>query len=189
VRQFPALQVVLLDEKLAYEVQRDDSMKGLSLPYWQAEDLLVARRTRPADERDAVFRGLIAQFQKVRMAQVRIDQRLALLRCVEALRLYAAGHGGRLPAQLADVPVPVPHDPVTGKPFRYKLDGDTATVRGSPPRGMEKVALYNVRYEVTVATAREQGTGSAPRTAPTKAQKKAPSDRKAIQGVWTIADG
>jgi hypothetical protein len=95
----------------------------------------------------------LGPFQKVRMAQVRIEQRFALLRCVEALRLYAAAHEGQLPAKLDDVGVPLPVDPVTGKAFRYQLKEATAILRGSPPPGMERIAPYNVRYEVTIREA------------------------------------
>ena len=73
--------------------------------------------------------------QAVRRAQARLDQRIALLRHVEALRLYAAEHDGTLPANLSDISVPLPDDPFTGKPFRYEVDGDTAHLRGSPPAG------------------------------------------------------
>ncbi len=62
----------------------------------------------------------------VRRAQARLDQRIALLRHVEALRLHAAEHDGKLPAKLSEVSVPLPDDPVTGKPFRYELTGATA---------------------------------------------------------------
>src|SRR5207247_1713287 len=41
VRQFPALQVVLLDGKLAYEVRRDETMKLMTLPYWQVDSLFA----------------------------------------------------------------------------------------------------------------------------------------------------
>jgi len=87
----------------------------------------------------------------VRRAQARTDQRLALLRTVEALRLYAADHDGRWPDKLDDLTVPAPIDPVTGKPFNYKLSEQTATIAGSPPRGQEKNPGLNVRYEVTIA--------------------------------------
>jgi len=73
------------------------------------------------------------------------------LRCVEALRIHAAEHDGKLPVSLADIKLPLPVDAVTGKPFVYKLDGATAILRGMPPPGQEKVAAYNVRYEVTIA--------------------------------------
>jgi hypothetical protein len=92
----------------------------------------------------------LSRYDRVKMAQARLDQRLDLLRCVEALRLYAAEHDGKLPARLDDIKLPLPVDPITGKPFIYKLNDATAILRGTPPPGQEKVAAYNVRYEVTI---------------------------------------
>jgi hypothetical protein len=46
--------------------------------------------------------------------------------------------------------VPLPDDPFTGGPFRYEVDGATAHLRGSPPRGEEKNPEFNVHYEVTL---------------------------------------
>ncbi len=77
-----------------------------------------------------------------------MDQRIALLRHVEALRLYAAEHDGTLPAKLSDVSVPLPVDPFTGKPFRYEVTGNTAHLRGTPPAGLEKETGFNIHYEV-----------------------------------------
>ena len=79
-----------------------------------------------------------------------MDQRIGLLRHIEALRLYAAEHDGTLPAKLADVPVPLPVDPFTGKPFRYEVTGNTAHLRGTPPAGLEKEHRFNIHYEVTL---------------------------------------
>lgn len=42
-----------------------------------------------------------------------------------------------LPEDLdSQVGVPVPLDPVTGKPFGFRLDGRTAIVEASPPPGV-----------------------------------------------------
>ncbi|HEV3238142.1 MAG TPA: hypothetical protein VGZ25_14225, partial [Gemmataceae bacterium] len=65
-------------------------------------------------------------------------------------RLYAAEHDGKLPATLEEISMPLPADPFTGKPFIYKVDDQTATIKGSPPKGMETTAVYNVRYVVTI---------------------------------------
>jgi hypothetical protein len=146
VKQFPAQQVVLLDEKLEYEIQRDDGMKTLGLPYWEAEKLAAAQNLK---RKEYLF-PLWPANMKVRQAEARLDQRLALLRCVEALRAFAAENDGKLPAKLEDVKLPLPVDPVTGKPFPYELNGDTATLRGTPPAGREKDASFNLRYEVTI---------------------------------------
>jgi hypothetical protein len=144
---FPADQVILLDEKREYEVRRDEVMKFMNLPTWQSEEL--GGKLKPAKEK-ALFDFLIPVLQNVRRAQGRLEQRIALLRHVEALRMYAADHAGKLPEKLADVDVPLPVDPFTGKPFRYELDGSTARIRGTAPKGMEMNPGFNVRYELTI---------------------------------------
>ena len=148
VRRFPADQVILLDEKRECEVRFDDAMKIMSFPAWQFESL--AAQTKPAKEK-ALFADVVlpAPFT-VRRAQARLDQRIALLRHVEALRLYAAEHKGTLPAKLAEVSVPLPDDPFTGKPFCYELSGGTAHLRGSPPKAEEKNPAYRLHYELTL---------------------------------------
>jgi hypothetical protein len=143
----PPLQVVLLDEKREYEVLGDDLKKWMLLPYWQAEAHLPAASSSTFDGLGA---KLVPWFSKVARAQARVQQRLDLIRHVEALRLYAADHDGKLPAHLSDIPVPLPVDPVTGKPFVYEVDGQTAVLRGSPPKGEEKNPVFNVRFVVTM---------------------------------------
>ncbi len=151
VGRFPVDQVFILDEWREFEVRRDDQMKLVNLPYWQAEALGIASPIKKSKEMGQLFaESLLPALHKVRRAQARLDQRIALLRHVEALRLYAADHGGNLPASLAEVLVPLPDDPITGKPFHYKLEGSTAHLRGSPPPGEEKNASFNVHYEISI---------------------------------------
>ncbi len=146
VREFPALQVVLLDEKRALDEAWDEAVKWLAVPYWKGGPPEPKDRTSLA----AISRTFLPPLTKVRQAQNRLEQRLALLRHVEALRLYAASHAGRLPARLGDVSVPLPDDPFTGKPFHYEVNGATAVLKGSPPQGEENNPIYNLRYEVTL---------------------------------------
>jgi hypothetical protein len=147
IQQFPPLQIVLLDGKIGHEVNLDEVSLAITLPYWQAEPLL-------AKTRDSVkipfFQSFVAATYKVRLAQARMDQRLAMLRCVEAMRIYAAEHDGKLPPRLDDIKLPLPLDPINGEPFRYKLEGSTAHLRGTPPPGTEKNAHFNVHYDVTI---------------------------------------
>jgi hypothetical protein len=146
VREFPALQVIILDEKREFEVRRDERTKWSPIPYWKAEAGLLDASAARAD--DALFGP--SAYLKVKKAQARIDQRIALLRHVEALRLYAAEHEGKLPAKLNDIKVPLPEDPFTGKPFLYEVEGPTAILKGSPPKGDEANAAFNIRYVVTI---------------------------------------
>jgi hypothetical protein len=147
MQRFPPAQVILLDEKRGYEVRRDEGMKLLALAPWQIDAL--ADDEKPTTD-DGLFAALLPDIIKLRLAQGRLEQRVALLRHVEALRLYAAAHGGRLPARLSDVSVPLPDDPFSGKPFRYRLDGASAHLFGSPPRGEEKNPAYNIHCEITI---------------------------------------
>jgi hypothetical protein len=128
VMGFPPAQVLLLDEKRLFEVRRDDELKRLGLPLWQAATLPA-----PAGA-PGLFAELLPNVSDVRRAQGRVEQRIALLRHVEALRLHAAAHGGKMPASLDTAGVPLPSDPFTGKPFGYEVTGGTARVSGADRR-------------------------------------------------------
>jgi hypothetical protein len=147
ITRFPTDQVVLLDAFREYEARRDEAMKLMNLPTWQMEVML--RRTKPVKE-PTLFDSVLPALTRVRRAQGRLEQRIALLRHVEALRLYAAEHEGKLPEKLSDIEVPLPNDPFTNKPFRYKVEDGTAHLRGTPPKGEEKNPGYNVHYEITL---------------------------------------
>ena len=88
--------------------------------------------------------------QKVRGAQGRLEQRIALLRHIEAIRMYAAAHEGKLPEKLSEIEVPLPVDAFTGKPFRYEVKDGTAHLRGSSPKGHEKNPAFNLHYEIII---------------------------------------
>jgi hypothetical protein len=148
LERFPAEQVILLDEKRELEARFDDMMKVGSFPPWQVEGL--GRESKAKPEPALFADALLPAITSVRRAQARLDQRIALLRQVEALRLYAADQKRALPAKLSDFTVPLPNDPITGKPFRYELAGGAAHIRGSPPAGEEKNAHFNIHFEVTL---------------------------------------
>jgi hypothetical protein len=149
--RFPAEQLILLDERREFEVRRDEIMKLMSLPTWQGEEH-VSRVMSSKTKEKALLGSLASGIEKVRRAQGRVEQRIALLRHVEAIRLYAAEHKGQLPEKLSDLTVPLPVDPFTGKPFRYTLEGATAHLRGNPPPGAESIPAYNLHYEITIAS-------------------------------------
>jgi hypothetical protein len=80
--------------------------------------------------------------EKVFGALGRLERRVDALRCVEAIRLYAAAHG-KLPASLKDISeVPIPTDPVSRQPFEYAVRGDRVTFhspmleKNSPDKGV-----------------------------------------------------
>jgi hypothetical protein len=147
IKELSALQVVLLDEKREFEVRIDEGRKWMALPFWQAEAGLKA--ATPARQGDHMIAAVfLTNFTKVRLAQARVDRPIALMRQVEALRMYAAENGGKFPARLEDLSVPVPIDPIHGKPFDYKIEGDSAVLRASSPVGFEAAA--SLHYIVTI---------------------------------------
>jgi hypothetical protein len=103
----------------------------------------------PDVEASFLPRYLLPAIRKVRLAQARIERKLAALRTIEALRMHAAENQGKLPDKLDQVTiVPVPNDPGTGKPFEYRLDGQTATLI-SRILG-ESLETTGLRYRVTI---------------------------------------
>lgn len=138
------LQVVMMDDFAQYETDLDDAMKWTNVPLWQLPADIGTRK------RPSAFETLIPAFQKVMLAKVRLHQRVAQLAVAEGVRAHAGGNGGKLPAALDAVKLPLPADPVTGKPFVYELKGDTAAIRGTAPPGREKEPSFNRVYEVTI---------------------------------------
>jgi hypothetical protein len=152
VQKFPNEQVILLDGKRDFETERDEAIKLMSLPAWEFAEMY--KKLPPEKPKDDSIYGFLRMFQsaynKIRFSQARLEQRIAMLRQIEAVRLYAADHQGRPPAKLADCAVPQPNDPFTGKPFRYSVENGVLHLRGTPPDGFETVAAYNLHYEITL---------------------------------------
>jgi hypothetical protein len=99
----------------------------------------------------AVFTLMVPRLSKAYLSEARTERRFAALRVVEALRLYAAAHEGRLPARLADVTeVVVPDDPVTGRPFEYTREAGRAVLVGPAPTGSQPSQSNALRYELTL---------------------------------------
>jgi len=139
---FPALQVILLDEKLAFETRRDDEMKLLGLKLWE-----IPSKSATKVGSGGVFADLLPCVSELRLEGGKLEQQIAVLRCVEALRMFAAAHDGKLPKKLTDIEVPLPVDPFTGKPFGYVLTASTAMLSIAPRGGEEK----ETRYEIVIS--------------------------------------
>ena len=78
---------------------------------------------------------LIPSVTSVQIAQLRRDRNLDAIQCIEAIRIYIAGHG-KLPAGLDRIiEAPVPLDPASGKPFSYQVEGEGAILSASYPPG------------------------------------------------------
>jgi hypothetical protein len=155
VEAMPAPQVVLLYSRMQFDRFHDDLFKWLNLPFWEAQrgiaqaerELVTAKRRM---EEGLPFASLfLPAAGKVLVASARLERRLAVLRVIEAIRLYGAAHEGQLPAALRDITaVPIPIDPVTGKEFDYRVDGDKASLSAPPPPGYANIPQYGLHYEI-----------------------------------------
>src|SRR5262249_47289399 len=96
VEKSPPLQVILLDAKRDFENRRDEEMKLLGLAPFEIDALIGEKKAEIGDP----FADLLPGVVEARRVQARLEQRIGLLRHVEALRMYAAAHERKLPATL-----------------------------------------------------------------------------------------
>jgi hypothetical protein len=160
VEAMPRLQVVFLFSLAEYDRLFDEIAKWQSLPYWQASKGLEKSmgavkedRAKAANfERIPLASYLIPAMQRVFLATTQLDRKLAALRCIEAIRLYAAAHDGKLPAALNEITeAPIPVDPMTGRDFDYTLEENKATLSAPPPAGEKPWRGNHLKYELTLA--------------------------------------
>lgn len=148
VKSMTPLQAVVTDDIRQYEIWRDEQFKWAYLPYPQATAGFKAVEADVAAVKDDVVLTplLLPASTKVKTAQTRLEQRIAYLRVVEAIRLHAHANGGKLPATLDAIKLPLPVDPFTGKAFEYSLKDGVATLHGANPGD----ARQNRYYEITI---------------------------------------
>lgn len=131
----------------------DELWKSWGLPYPQAQEQMLRSwrglgadqpplvdnplfqtsqvwRTGPAQQSDYTVPSLL----RWRYVLSKVDRQIAMLRTIEALRDYAARHDGHPPARLDLITdLPVPPDPITGKPFDYAVTVQTVQLEALTP--------------------------------------------------------
>ena len=135
VEAMPVEQVVWLASYYRWKVCADELLKWSVLPVRQRSEGF-ARAEKRVGRLHAEYHGFPFEFTEllpavgsVLTAMDRTDRGIALLRTVEAIRLFASLHGGELPQSLDKIDaVPIPADPMTGRPFDYRLEGGAAVV-------------------------------------------------------------
>ncbi len=172
LRAYPVCKRQLLESDIEREmIEMMDPMQVVMLRWVQVyrgllDEMVVWSRHTPRESRqalqeidrrfddlehrpEAVIANLILPgVSAASRAVLRQDQKIAMLRLVEALRLHAAAHEGRLPTTLDQITeVPVPLDPSTGGPFAYRLDGATAILT-SAEKGL---VIPDTQFEITVS--------------------------------------
>lgn len=149
VDRLPPLQVVVLAALDEHDRNRDDVVRLLSLPSWQAHPLLekLEKRLRTKEKTSVnVFTTmLMPALLKVQHAQLRTERYVAALRAGEAIRAHVAAQG-RPPARWSELALPSPIDPFTGKDLAewYRAEEGKAVLNVPPPPGM--TSLLGRRY-------------------------------------------
>jgi hypothetical protein len=100
------------------------------------------------------FFMLVASLDRFAATNGRTDRKTAALCVVEAIRSYAAEHGGALPATLDAIgdKTPPPLNPTTGKPFGYTIEEGVAIVSDDGEligRG-DKSGAYPLEYRIKI---------------------------------------
>jgi hypothetical protein len=126
IEAMPAPQAVLIYQKQQYLEISDSMFKWFALAYHQSRPHLehaqkrIFEQQRDKGVKANLFTILLPALNRVAFLQTRLDRHIALLRTVEAIRMYAADHSRQLPGSLDDInAVPIPFDPVTGEDFIY----------------------------------------------------------------------
>jgi hypothetical protein len=119
-----------------YRDMRDDLFKLGYLPWREARVLgtEVEKRIKAVKPGPlTIFAEIQPSLMACLLAEVRLDRRVASLRVLEAIRLHAAAHDGKLPRGLDEIKeVPLPDDPATGKPFLFHREGDVVLLSAQP---------------------------------------------------------
>ena len=157
VEAMPVVQVAALYSYQEYQRIRDDSYKWLNIPYSQSYNRVDRPWNATVEQKLAnplltLFMTLAPALNSARLTAIRLERQLDALQCIEAIRLYAAAHAGKLPdtlEELSDAPAPV--DPASGKPFFYSQHGDWATLSAPPPPGGPNNRFYVINYHLRLA--------------------------------------
>lgn len=160
VERWPHVQVALMHALLEYDQMFDELLNWQSFPHWQSSESLEAfsqkvRAARlPGPDAPAIPLAplVLPAVQNVLLARDRLDRQFAALRVIEAIRLFAANHNGKLPATLADIKeVPLPICPVSGKSFVYRVEGERAFLSSPPvPKSAARIQNQPLNYEITL---------------------------------------
>ena len=126
IEAMPAAQAVLIYQKQEYLEMLDSFFKWFELPYYQAQPHLQKSKKRLDNHQHTkgikmnLFTTLLPALSRIAFLQARLDRNIALLRTIEAIRMFAADHSSQLPGSLTEITsVLIPADPVTGKDFIY----------------------------------------------------------------------
>ncbi|BBO30530.1 hypothetical protein [Lacipirellula parvula] len=154
VEAMPVGQVLAIDAAREFRRIADVMEKWWYVPVAQLKGVAIdSEEFRGGSSLEGNFAKAAAQvmlpaLRSVRSAEVKLEWQLNALQTIEAIRMHAA-QTGKLPAALDEIKaVPLPLNPLTGKPYQYRLDGDTAILELPSSDGISGSAW---RFEIKLA--------------------------------------
>lgn len=159
VEQWPHMQVAVMHVLLVYDQVLDEMVQWQAFPHWQSGEALeaVMKRElvlrRPGPNSPAIPLALLVHqwLDKFQLSRDWLERQFAALRVIEAIRLYAANHKGKLPATLEDIKeVPLPVCPLSGKSFVYRVESTRGYLESPPVPSSVDGSIKPLRYEITL---------------------------------------
>jgi hypothetical protein len=154
IEAMPVGQVLAIDASREFRRIADQMEKWWYVPTAQLKGVTIdAEEFRGGSPLDGNFAKAAAQAMlpallSVRNAEVRLEWQLNALQTIEAIRMHAA-KTGKLPAAIDEITaVPLPQNPLTGKQYQYRLDGETAILELPFSDGLTGSAW---RFEIKLA--------------------------------------
>jgi hypothetical protein len=152
VENLAANSVVLAYDVSQYRQQAQELIKWAGLPPWESlPGLREAGDHIDAERQDYnALTLLLPAFHNSDRRIASVDRELAMMRCVEAIRAYAASHEGTPPANLEALSpqTPAPIDPMSGRAFEYQAKDNAVTLRGLAPEGEKK--RFEAVFRITI---------------------------------------
>jgi len=149
IEQMPVGQVVAIYARDCHQYVIDESLKWVSIPFAEGfkranesieqlkrdEYMIGGTTSVPARDPLLINSRLGYAGTHILEASNRSRRTLAALMAIEAIRMHAAGNGGKLPASLSEISVvPVPLNPATDRPFPYRVVDQRAELLIPPTR-------------------------------------------------------
>jgi len=146
VESMPVSRVILMYEYRQFQRQLEERYPLTFLSYPEAIRRLNELQPAASDPL-----SLLSPFdfsmsvEQVLHRKVQLETKIALLRVIEAIRMYSAENNAKLPESLGEIKlVPIPDDPMTGRPFSYKIENQTATI------SLDRSAEKPNRFKITI---------------------------------------
>lgn len=133
VQAMPVGKVVSIDALREYRRIADSIEKWSYVPYREARKRDIDKELNTSSPAGlsrgygyTLARTLLPAVQSARSAEQRLVWQTRGIQTVEAIRMHAA-ETGKLPESLDEVElVPLPRNPITEQPYKYKLEGNMA---------------------------------------------------------------